>query len=159
MPLLANQPARAEELFRRKNTKLPVYGNPHCSEPPPLLPYYNYTVLMLVFRLLYTELIILFPLGSVIRICCELSLALTACPCCNVPTTYLLFHGAQLCSGFGVIFCLLYSIVAKVLLLTVFSLCVRCLTVAAYAGNRVQFCTCVGLVRHHQFYVINNMQT
>ena len=48
----------------------------------------------------------------------------TACPCCNVPTTYLLFHGAQLCSGFGVIFCLLYNIVAKVLLLTVFSLCV-----------------------------------
>ena len=44
-------------------------------------------------RLLYTKLI--FPLGSVIRICC---LAPTACPYCNVPTTCLLLHGAQLVS-------------------------------------------------------------
>ena len=125
----------------RRNCFEEKIRNYQCTETPtvrnpPLLPYYNYTVLMLVFRLLYTELIILFPLGSVIRICCELSLALTACPCCNVPTTYLLFHGAQLCSGFGVIFCLLYSIVAKVLLLTVFSLCVY-VSLLQPAGNRV----------------------
>ena len=86
---------------------------------------------MLVFRLLYTELI--FPLGSVIRICCELSLALTACPCPDhLPSV-------SWCSVVLRIWCyflLAYSIVAKVLLRTVFSLCV-CVSLSQPAGNIV----------------------
>ena len=142
----------------RRNCFEEKIRNYQCTETPtvrnpPLLPYYNYTVLMLVFRLLYTELIILFPLGSVIRICCELSLALTACPCCNVPTTYLLFHGAQFVLRNLVLFFACFIVLWPKCCYLLFSLFVSMSHCCSLLVIECVLHLCVGLVRHHQFYV------